>query len=900
MRPVGLKCEHMTDPVGIDADPIRLTWGLQAEGRCRRQTAYQIMVADDPERLSRGEGNLWDSDKIASDNTLLIPYEGRPLLSRQRCWWQVRVWDESDAHSEFSDTAFWEMGLLEPSDWHAQWIGFQNPPIDATAFEEEWFRAYYQDNDFGAVPPFHMRKPFAIDRPVQRATVYATARGVYHAFVNGRRLGDAELQPGWTDYRVRIEYQTFDVTDFLTVGENVIAGLVGEGWYSGRLGGEEKHPTGHYGPRPSFLAQLHVEFEDGSEQIIATDSSWRLSFGAIIYSDLHMGERYDARRELGAWHSPCFDANAWWPVGVETHDDAVLCGRTTHPIMVTEDVPARSVSRARSGAWIVDLGQNMAGRVRLRVRGREAQEIRLRHGEMLDADGSLYTENLGSARAEDTYICSGIGEEVWEPTFTIHGFRYVEVMGVGKEPSLEMVTGRVMHSAMPPTGSFECSSELLNTLHRNIIWGQRGNFVSIPTDCPNRNERLGWTGDIQVFVHTAAYTMDVASFLTKWMVDLTDAQSDAGVFPDVAPLTPFIEPAFSKGSPAWGDAGVIVPWSIYRRYGDTGIVARHFEAMENWMAFIRSNNPDHLRRNATFRDYSDWLNLDARVDKELLATAYWAWCAVLMAEMAEAIGRENRAVSYRRLFDSIKNAFIDAYVFDDGRLKSGTQTAYLLALDFDLLPEDLRPVAARHLVADIESRQGHLSTGFLGVRHLCRVLTDSGHNDLAYRLALEETYPSWGYSIRQGATTIWERWDGWTEHEGFQNAAMNSFNHYCFGSIGEWLYGHVAGIQEASPGFRKILIKPYPGPGVDRCRAEYHAHVGRIAAEWSNSNGEFHLNVEVPPNTTATVHLPVRRDAVVLESGGPAERSEGVTEIDRRDGVVSIEVGSGRFEFEVR
>ncbi|MBA3637556.1 MAG: family 78 glycoside hydrolase catalytic domain, partial [Rubrobacteraceae bacterium] len=508
-----------------------------------------------------------------------------------------------------------------------------------------------------------------------------------------------------------------------------------------------------------------------------------------------------------------------------------------------------------------------------------------------------YTTNLRSARATDNYVLGGGGEEVYEPRFTFHGFRYVEVTGYPGEPPLGAVTGRVVHSATPPSGSFECSSPMVNKLQENIVWGQRGNFLSVPTDCPQRDERLGWTGDAQVFVRTAAFNMDVATFFEKWMADVEDAQSPEGAFPDVAPLlsgSGLID--LRWGAPAWGDAGVIVPWTIYRTYDDTRIVERHYDAMARWMEYLYEANPDLIRKNRMGNNYGDWLSPKGDLTpKDLLATAYWAYDAKLMAEMAGATGRNEDAREYRDLHENIKAAFEEAYVSPDGRIKGDTQTGYLLALHMELLPEDLRSSAAEHLVRTIEREDRHLTTGFAGVGYLCPVLTEAGYTEVAYRLLENETYPSWGYTVKNGATTIWERWDGWTEENGFQSPNMNSFNHYSLGSVGEWLYSYVAGIDLEEPGYGRIVIRPRPGGSLTHARADYDSVRGRISSSWRIEDGRFVLQVLIPPNAKATVHMPSTDD--VSEGGGPLDEADGVEFLRAGDGETVLYVGSGRYEF---
>ena len=788
LRPVGLRCEYRTDPLGIDTPAPRLFWTLDDPGRRgARQTAYQI-IADD--------GALWDTGKVQSARTTHVPYEGTALTTGQRVSWKVRVWDESDQESEWSEAALWQMGLLAPTDWTAQWISFfaGRPQTDLTQ------------------PPY-LRREFTASKPIARATLSATAQGVYTLSLNGTRVGDAYFAPGWTDYTKRIAYQTYDVTGLIQDGANALGAMLGDGWYTGYVGfnGPGQRQREHYGHRTQFLAQLDVEYADGTRETVGTDGEWRGSVGPILFSDMLMGETYDARLEMPGWDTVGFDASAWTAVQVGDAGSATtvpLVVQDDPPVRLTEELAAKSVTQPTPGSYVFDLGQNMVGWARLKVSGPAGTLIRLRFGEMLNPDGTLYVANLRGAKATDTYVLSGQGEETWEPNFTFHGFRYVELTGYPGEPGAEAVTGCVLHSDTPKAGTFECASPLVNQLVSNIDWGQRGNFLSIPTDCPQRDERLGWMGDAQIFVRTASCNRDVASFFTKWVQDVVDAQSPEGGYPDVAPRLVDL----ADGAPAWGDAGVIVPWTVSQVYGDVRLLETHYASMAAWIEYLDSANPDHLWKNRRVNDFGDWLSIDADTDKEVLATAYFAYDTALMSRIAKLLGKTEDAAHYDALFAKIKAAFNAAYVTEDGRVKSDTQTAYVLALRFDLLPDDKRAAAAKHLVADIEAKNGHLSTGFVGVGYLCPVLTDAGYADVAYRLLLNDTFPSWGYSIKHGATTIWERWNGWTAEGGFGDVGMNSFNHYSLGSVGEWLQRYVAGIDldPDAPGFERVLLHPRP------------------------------------------------------------------------------------------
>jgi len=826
LTPTALRCEYKTDPLGIDTQMPRLSWALESSERDAVQSAYQIVAND---------GALWDSGKILSAQSVSIAYAGRTLASGQSIRWKVRVWDGKDRVSEWSDPAKWQMGLLAGTDWTADWISL---PAARPHINE--------------VPAAFLRREFRVTKQIMRATVSATARGIYTLHLNGKRIGDAHFAPGWTEYSKRIQYQTYDVTELVTDGENAIGAALGDGWYAGYLGWENKRAN--YGSRTEFLAQLVLEYADGTRETLGTDAGWRGTTGPVLVSDMQMGETYDARLEMPGWDAVGFSDADWRDVTVEApHDPAVLrVAQIDPPVRKTEELTPKSVTQAAPGTYIFDLGQNMVGWARLRVSGPSGTIVRLRFGEMLQAGGALYVDNLRAAKATDTYILSGNGVEIYEPHFTFHGFRYVEVTGYPGEPSLASITGCVVHSDIPKTGTFECSDPMVNQLVSNIDWGQRGNFLSVPTDCPQRDERLGWMGDAQIFVRTAAGNRDVAAFFEKWMFDVTDAQSPEGGFSDVVPRTV----TSSDGAPAWGDAGVIVPWTIYRMYGDTHILETHYDAMVRWLDFLDSANPNHLWLQRRNNDYGDWLSIDADTDKDLLATAYFAHDASLMARVADVLGRTEDSVRFQTLFTDIKAAFNTAYVAEDGKLKGDTQTAYVLALHFKLLPDEKRPLAAQHLVADIDAKHGHLSTGFVGVGYLCPVLTEAGYAHVAYTLLLNKTFPSWGYSIAHGATTIWERWNGWTADGGFGDVGMNSFNHYSLGSVGEWLQRQVAGIDSDTPGFSHLVIHPRPDPRLSFARASFESVRGRIESDWTLDGGKFTLNVTVPANTSATVTLP--------------------------------------------
>jgi alpha-L-rhamnosidase len=937
MKADQLRCEYKQHPLGIDVTNPRLSWQVQAQQRGARQTAYQILVADDVEHLHTGQPLLWDSGKVVSAASAHITYAGLELHSRQRVWWQVRVWDENDQASAYSTPAWWEMGLLHKDDWQAAWItspeqkqlekAHVGPTLPETPSatgkpetneerEARWLSVSdaervaqwvaIQDAAVASLQPCpFLRKTFHLAKPIKRARVYASARGVYMLYLNGERVGHDYLRPGWTDYHKRIQYQTYDITDQLSVGPNAIGMTLGDGWYAGYLGFQGKHH--HYGTYIEGVAQIEIEYTDGSGATIATDGSWKAAQGPIRYADLFMGEAYDARRELPGWSSAHYDDSAWAPVHSEPLGNANLVAQQGPTVQKTEELSAQAITEPTPGTYVFDLGQNMVGWARLRVSGEAGTTVRLRFAEMLNPDGTVYVANLRTAKATEYYTLKGAAEEIYEPSFTFHGFRYVEVTGYPGKPGPDAITGIVIQSITPPTGTFTCSSPLVNQLIRNIVWGQRGNFLEVPTDCPQRDERLGWTGDAEIFVRTATYNEDVGAFFSKWLIDMEDAQLPSGGIPNIIPNIIRRGEFSLDGAPAWSDACIIVPWTIYQVYGDKRLLEQHYAMMTAWIDYLDRDNPDHhwkAHRNNNGHgesDFGDWLSIDADTPKDVLADAFFVYSTSLLASIAEVLGKENDAHKYRTLAEQIKSAFNQAYVRPDGRILGDTQTAYTLALRFEILPEPLRARAIQYLADDIKRRDTHLSTGFLGVGHLLPALTDNGQNDLAYQLLLQDTFPSWGYSIKHGATTIWERWDGWTAEKGFQTVNMNSFNHYSLGSVGEWLYRYVAGIDTASDaqgaGYKHILLHPHPNPALTHVTATFDSLHGRIESAWRRENGTFTWDITIPANTSATVSVPARPEQTILESNQPAETTLTLTQ--RTQDAAIYELAAGRYHFVV-
>jgi alpha-L-rhamnosidase len=867
LAPTRLRCNHLTDPLAIRRGPPAFSWST-GPGGGGRQHGYQVLVTDSPEGLERDQGNAWDSGRRHRAYGADVLYEGRELVPFRRYLWKVRVWTGSGGLSPWSQASTFEVGMGETEAWTASWISWDDR---AVAFKPATETGPVDPIALGLTPVPYLRRQFEVADDLLSARLYVTARGLYEAHLNGQRVGQGVLAPGWTDYARRIQYQAFDVTAMLVPGTNAIGVLLGDGWYCGYFGSRPKRSGAHYGEHPELLAQLRLDYRGGGSEWLVTDRDWKANWGAILHADPLMGELQCSGLHPVGWDGADFDDDRWPPVVARARDHTLIVPDPGPPVRVTEELPPLLITCDDDGSVIVDFGQNLAGWIRLSVFGTGGDTIRIRHGEMLDAEGHLYVDNLRTARQTDEYWTSG-GPETFEPHFTWHGFRYVEVTGYPGTLAPENISAQVVHSEMEETGTFECSDPAVNQLHSNIDWGLRSNFSSVPTDCPQRDERLGWLGDAQIFARTATYLRDVLAFFDKWLDDVMDAQRDSGAFTDFAP---HLGVEWS-GAPAWGDAGVIVPWTLYKMYGSLRPAGRCYAAMGRWMEYIGAGNPDHLRSRQLGNNYGDWLAPD-RDDTpgELLATAYWAHDARLMSEMAQALGHGDDASHYRQLADDIAEAFATAFVDGDGRVVSDSQTAYALALHMNLVPDHLRGRAAGHLVDAIRSRDWHLATGFVGVGYLLPVLSSHGYSEVAYRLLNQETFPSWRYPIRQGATTIWERWDGRTGENGFQSPHMNSFNHYALGSVGEWLYRFVLGIDQppGSIGFERIQLRPHPGDSMGWATGVFHSAQGPIASRWHRDRRTLTLEVSVPPGATASVHLPSTDPAGARLSDGIGPRA---------------------------
>jgi alpha-L-rhamnosidase len=1037
--PQNLQTEYQSNPLGIDSPLPRFTWEVNDQRPDARQSAYQILVATDPGLLNNDEGDIWDSGKIDSDQSVLISYGGSPLTSGQRYYWKVRTWDGEGNASLYSTTAWWEMGLLSPAEWKGDWIGkkidnqeritnwpwgywiwhpreigihvpvffrkkFTLPAgknirtalVRVTAdnyftltlnentigkgskwtevyqfkvleylqpgenliavkaanslgdvcglilslkisFDDgsemlinsdstwkttekkisEWKKRDFSDKNWGRVrvigaygtsewgkidpedtysipPSILVRNEFNLDKKIKQARAYVTGLGSYVLYLNGNRVGNDIFTPGWTDYPTRIQYQTYDVTSMLNTGRNAAGAVLGNMWWSGGLGwkGAASYSSGPL----RLLLQLNIDYEDGSTEEIMSSPEWKTTLSPILENHIYHGESYDARNEPAGWASPGFNDSTWSPVLRIDQDNVKLVAQQGPTIRITETLKPQMISEIEKGKYIVDMGQNMVGWAKLRVQGEAGTKVTLRFAEILNKDGTIYTENLRSARATDTYILKGQGIETWQPMFTYHGFRYIEVSGYPGTPDKEAISGQVLHSAPPVTLEFTCSNELINRIQHNIFWGQRGNMHSVPTDCPQRDERLGWMGDAQIFAPTACYNMNMSRFFSKWMHDISDCQDDDGAVHDVNPTIVVTGPA----KPGWGDAVVVVPWVVYQYYGDKRIIEENYQAMAAWVGYMQNNSIDYLYDRS---GYGDWIAV-VESPKEPIGAAYFYYSTKLLAQMAGIIGKTADQNKYNELASHIAGAFQKKY-YDpsSGQYQGGTQTANLLPLVFGITPEDQISRVFANIVKDVKERGNHPSTGFLGTAYLLPMLSQYGEHELAYQLASQKEYPSWGYMVEKDATTIWELWNSDTQGPG-----MNSRNHFALGSVGEWFYAWLAGIRPSieEPGFKRIVIAPRPAGDLTWAEAKLQSLYGEIHSFWKRTENKLSMQITIPANTSAFVHVPnfeqpwpliEESGKVLIKAGQEPTPVPGINLVAMTDQATVFEIGAGKYNF---
>lgn len=829
MRLYDVQIEYREEPAQLSVRIPRFSWKLEAQERDTVQRAYRIQV------FSR-EVQVWDSGRQNSARSVLVPYGGKELEEEKD--YRVSLWVEDNHGNTAEAQTRFSTGIFDAAHFRAEMITHDFP-------QEET-----------ACPVF--TRSFSLaesgEKPVAKAVLYATAQGVYEVRLNGKRVGEDYMCPGWTDYHKRLQYQSYDVTAYLE-RENQVEMTVGNGWYKGILSFDCK--PNRYGDRVGAFAEIHILYQDGSREIIATDRDWKVRTGEIRYSEIYMGETLDtagAERKEGTVLAAQFDRGLLVPQGNE-------------PVRITERLAPKRIFTDPKGNRLVDFGQNLTGLVEVRIKGENGQKITVRHAETLDREGVFYPDTLRTAISLDTYILNG-EEQVLMPHFTFHGFRYIAVEGI-EELRPEMFTACVMHSDMRKIGGFHCSNETVNRLQENISWSLRDNFFDIPTDCPQRDERLGWMGDAQVFSWTAAFNRGTALFFSKWMKDVAAASS---LEQGVPHIVPDIQGTYS--SAAWSDAAVIIPWVVYQAYGDERILEENWQCMHEWVDYIHNRvNENGLWM--TNYQYGDWLALDREqgegsvgaTDVYLVANACYLNVTDLVAKTARVLGKEAEAAYYEKLYEETLESFRQEYYTARGRIVSETQTGCVLSLHFGLARERDRKRILDALLANIENHKNHLTTGFVGTPYLCHALSDSGAHDMAGLLFMRDDYPSWLYAVKMGATTIWERWDAIRPDGTMPHPGLNSMNHYAYGSIGDWMYRKIGGINQLEAGYHRFYIKPLFVRGIEEARTEMETPYGKIVSAWSCRNKRIRVEVRVPANTTALIYLPEKEDVLEVGSG---------------------------------
>ena len=882
-----LRCESLVNPAGIDVREPRFSWQLQTTQRGERQTAFQIRVARSAEQLGHGAADLWDSGKIASDQSIHVAYAGSPLGSRQECFWQVRVWDKSGEPTAWSKPATFSMGLLAPTDWQAKWIGYDEPVATT--------------NEFRPLPARMLRREFAVTKPIARATVYFSGLGLSELYVNGVKAGDAVLSPGLTEYTKRIFYVTADVTDQLRQGNNALGVWLGNGrFYAPRS--QVPSGTANYG-YPKLLLQLEIIHTDGSRKMIVSDESWMLTTnGPITANNEYDGENYDARKEMGGWNRAGFKDADWQPAQSVAAPGGQLVAPMIDPIRVTATIKPLSVTEPKPGVFIYDFGQNMVGWCRLKVRGQAGTAVSLRFAETLKPDGTLYLDNIRGALVTDTYTLKGGGTETYEPRFTYHGFRFVEVTGYPGRPTLADLEGCVVHDDIASTGEWSSSNDLLNQILRNVRWGILGNYRSFPTDCPQRDERQPWLGDRSAECRGESYLFDIAALYRKWVRDMADAQKPSGSVPDVCPA---YWPIYSDNV-TWPSCTVMIPGMLLDQYADVRTVASHYDSMALWVDYMSG----FVTNGIIGKDqYGDWCvppedpklihskDPQRKTHPEILATSYLIHDLELMVRYATLLKKNNDAQRFTTLAGQLRRALNDKHFNAQlGYYDNGAQTACVLPLAFNLVPTgEVSRVQGRLADKIVNETKSHVGTGLIGGQWLMRTLAASGRGELAYTIATQKSYPSWGYMVANGATTIWELWNGNTA-----DPAMNSGNHVMLvGDFVIWLYENLAGIQPdpAQPGFKHIVMRPQLVGDLSWVKATHISPYGKIVSHWQRNAGNFDWQITVPPNSTATVYVPASRMEGVTESRRTANRDEGIKFLRMEAGAAVFEVQSGSYHF---
>ena len=856
LKVIDVKLDYEKNPVGIKKLPS-FSWIIESDNSGVFQTHYRIQVL----KSDTFDEILFDSGIVDSSESAHVYIEGLALESTTKYYYRVKIKDNHNEESDWSEVGYFVTALLD----NAEWIGdFITIETDDDA-----------DNSKGT----YLRKEIEIKGSIKEAYLHSTALGLYHIYINGEKVGNDELTPGWTSYNKHLLFQTYDITDRLKEGKNCLGAMLGAGWYKGVMGFEWKRNL--YGKKTGLLCQLVIKYEDGTKEIIASDESWKGSDSPVIYSEIYDGEIYDSRKEKAGWNLIEFDDNDWTGVNTIDFNKNILYPQASSKVKEMTKVPVKEIIVTPEGDTVIDFGQNLTGWLKFKLEGKEGDVVELRHFEVLDAKGNVYLDNLRNAKQTIKYICSSNEIVTYKPYFTFQGFRYVHVVSYPGDIKPENFVAYAVHSDMEETGTFECSNPDINQLQQNILWSMKGNFLDIPTDCPQRNERLGWTGDAQIFARTASYLMNTYTFFRKWLRDLAADQKDSGGVPHLVPdifdcyeTNDWLLKQGTHSAAAWADAAVIIPWTLYLTFGDKKILETQYDSMKAWIEFMRKHSNDNIWNYKL--QFGDWVALDAEegsyfgaTPNDLTCTAFYAYSTELFAKIAKILGNSEDYATYSKLYNDIKRSYQETFFTKEGELTAQTQTAHIISLHFNLVPDEHREKIVNGLLRLLEKENGHLVTGFVGTPYFCHVLSQNGHTKEAYELLLKDDFPSWLYQVKMGATTIWEHWDGIKPDGTMWSPDMNSFNHYAYGAIGEWLYRVVAGIEidEEKPGYKHIIINPHVGGGLDYVRASYKSIYGPINVEWRVEGSNIRLNVNIPHNTSATIALNGEKYAEDVGSG---------------------------------
>ncbi|MDT0677181.1 glycoside hydrolase family 78 protein [Autumnicola musiva] len=884
-----LQTEMMVHPEGIDVLNPALSWKLSGTERGLKQTGYQILVASSVEKLSADEADLWDSGKVNSSKSVSVKYKGQRLESRENAYWKVKVWT-TNGKSSWSEPAYWSMGQLHYNDWSGRWIGMDR------AFP--WDR----EEKFSRLSARYFRKEYDLKKNIISAKAYIIGLGLYEFYINGNKIGDQVLAPAPTDYSKNVKYNTFDVTDELRQGENAVATILGNGRYYTMRQSYKPYKIKTFG-YPKMLLNIFVEYDDGTTETLRTDNSWKMTAdGPIRTNNEYDGEEYDARKEMPGWKKYGYDDSKWLNAEYVQEAEGLFEAQMNEHMKIVETIKPVSINEIKPDTYILDMGQNMVGWIRMKVKGNKGDQVTLRFSEVLEKSGGLAMENLRDAKVTDIYTLKGAEEEIWEPSFVYHGFRYVEITGYPDKPEIEDFQGRVVNDALERTGSFETSNPVINQVYKNAFWGIRGNYKGMPVDCPQRNERQPWLGDRSTSAYGESFIFDNEKLYSKWLNDIQYSQKADGSIPDVAPAYW----RYYSDNMTWPGTYLMIADMIYRQFGNVKPIEKHYPSMKKWLAYMEQlyMNENYI---LTKDSYGDWvappqtieegrgMTANVKHPSELISTAYHYYYLQLMKKFAGITGNDADIKEYEQLASKVKEGFNNKFynVKEDSYGKN-TLTDNLLPLYFKMIPEGNKEAVFKTITNIIEKRNdGHLSTGLIGTQWLMRSLTENGRADLAYQIATNTTYPSWGYMVENGATTIWELWNGNTAAP-----SMNSYNHVMLlGDLIIWYYENLAGIKSAQPGFRKIEMNPVFIDGLDHVGATYESVYGTINSTWEKNNKIFSWNISVPGNTTALVYIPAASKQGVKEGGESIFSVKGIKFMRMESGRAIFEVGSGKYSF---